>query len=42
MESAYSNDDLKGNEYLFKVLAEFTWHNMLYRENLVEKSFDLC
>lgn len=26
MESAYSNDDLKGNGYLFKVLAEFTWY----------------
>lgn len=24
MESAYSNDDLKGNKYLLKILAEFT------------------
>lgn len=41
MESAYSNDDLKGNGYLFKVFAEFTWHDMLV-VRISLKNSDLC
>lgn len=37
MEFVYSNDDFKGNGYIFKVFVEFIWYDMFCSENFVEK-----